>query len=148
MPSVYPIVKIPAAHRGWYPHMGKRDQEVWERYLSRPHPDFVAFAYDVALGGNIPTAPLITEEESLGWQYSTALKIDACAWLLDRVWIIEIKPQATVSALGAAVAYQLVAQRERAFDVPSLPVILCEYCHPDVRWCSTQLGVEVIEVGA
>jgi hypothetical protein len=147
MPTVYPIEKIPASHRGWYPHMGKRDQEVWERYLAGPHPEFISFAYDVALGGLIPSALVISEAEQKGWQYSTALKIDVCAWLPDRVWLIELKPQATVSALGAAIAYTLVARRENAFDVPPLPVIVCEYCHPDVRWCSSQLGVEVIEVG-
>jgi hypothetical protein len=147
MPAVYPIEKFPASGRGHYQHMGKRDVETWERFLARNVAPFVAFAYDVALGGLTPHGPLVTPAEALGWQYATALKIDAVAWLPDQVWVIEVKPSATVSALGAALAYTLVAQREELFEVPIQPVIVCDSVQVDVRWCCEQLGVRVIEVG-
>lgn len=147
MPPVYPLVKVPAAIRGHYQHMAKRDVETWERYLAGPHPDFIAFSYDVAIGGLRPHADTISDTEALGWKYSTALKIDAVAYLPDATWVIEVKPAATVSALGAAIAYTLVADREKVFDTTLVPVIVCDYCQTDVRWAAGLLGVQIIEVG-
>lgn len=145
MPAVFPITRVPATHRGHYPHMSKRDVEVWARFLERRAQDFAAFAYDVAIGGITLDTPLIDQAGRDGWRYNTALKIDACGFQPGRVWIIEVKPEATVSALGAAIAYTLVAKRDRVFDDPLQPTIVCAYCQVDVRWCAAQLGVSVLE---
>lgn len=148
MPAVYPIHRVPATHRGDYRHMAKRDVEVWTRFLAARGDDFAAFAYDVAIGGITLHADGLDQASLDGWRYNTALKIDACGFQPGRVWIIEVKPEATVSALGAAIAYTLVAKRERVFDDPLQPTIVCNYCQVDVKWCAEQLGVVVVEVPA
>jgi hypothetical protein len=128
--------------------MAKRDGEVWARFLDLHAAEFRAFAYDVALGGVALDAPDLAEADRLGWKYTTALRVDACGMTDSEIWIIEVKPNATASALGAAVAYPLVAKRERAFDLPLQPAIVCNYCQPDVKWAALQLGIRVVEVPA
>ena len=141
MPSVYPVEWVPATFRGNYRHMAKRDAAVWERFLLLYTERFDAFAYDVALGG-IP----MEEHERQGWQYSTALKIDAIGRTGDAFWIIEVRPDATVSALGSALTYALVCERDEVVPGPLLPTVVCEYIQPDVRWACGKLGVQIVTV--
>jgi len=148
MPAVYPPRIVPTEHRGDFPHMAKHDAEVWRKFLDARAGEFLGFAYDVAIGGMILTTPALSERELLGWRYNTALKIDACGLRQDGVWIIEVKPDATVSALGAAIAYTLVAERDKVFEGTLSPVIVCAACQVDVKWAAERLGVLVFEVGA
>jgi hypothetical protein len=146
MPAVYEPEWLPATARGRYRHMGKRDAQVWEQFLSMFSERFESFAYDVALGGIVLDMPELTDEDRQAWQYSTALKIDATGKEGDRYWIIEVRPEATVSALGAALCYALVADRDQVFPGKLQAAIVCNSIQPDVKWVSGQLGVEVFQV--
>ena len=148
MPAVYALDVKPPTWRGHYRHMQKRDAAVWEKFLERHAAEFLGFAYDVALGGVVLQLDGVSDEERRGWQYTTALKIDAAGYQSDRVLIIEVRPEAQVSALGAAIAYTLVARRDRVFPLALAPAIVCEYVQPDVKWAAQQLGVLVLEVPA
>ena len=143
---VYPAVWQPFSSRGPYRHMAKRDAAVWETFVKLNPDRFSAVAFDCALGGVITTSDDTEEADRLGWQYTTALKIDVVARDGDRYWIIEVRPEATVSALGAAISYALVADREEAFDGPLQASVLCTYMQPDVKWCCDRLGVQVLYV--
>ncbi len=144
MPAIYPPVLVPPTFRGNYPHMAKLDAAVWTRFLDRDGGNFLGFYYDVALGGSKIEGLQLTAEEILGWQYNTALKLDAVGLTDTQAWIIEVRPNATVSALGSALTYTLVAERDQAFPLPLVPVILCETCQPDVEWACKRLGVTVL----
>jgi len=146
VPPVYPLTLYTPDQLGWYPHMAKRDAEVWIDWLKKHGEAYVAFSYDVALGGTLPAEELGTEEQRRGWQYNTALKIDAVGWQGNQVWVIEVRPDATVSALGAALTYTLVARREQLTELPIVPAIVCRAIQPDVRWACGMLGVQVFQV--
>jgi hypothetical protein len=145
-PAVYPVEWVAATFRGNYRHMAKRDAEVWERFLVLYTERFDAFAYDVALGGVVFDGVPMEDHERQGWQYSTALKIDAIGRSGETYWIIEVRPDATVSALGAALTYALVVERDEVVPGPVLPTVVCQYMQPDVRWACDKLGVQVITV--
>jgi len=146
MPAVYPPVWLPANFRGQYPHMSKRDGQVWEAFL-RIHADrFDAFAYDVALGGIVHDLPGFTDADRLGYQYNTALKIDAVGQTPEEFWIIEVRPEATVSAIGSALVYAMIAERDEVFDGPLVPTVLCNSMQVDCQWAAQQLGIQVIQV--
>lgn len=144
MPTVYPVTAVAVGDVSYYPHMAKRDVELWRRFV-RTHPDmFLAVSYDVALGGRKLQVPDATPEAIAGWQYLTALRIDVVGWMGNQAWIIEVRPDATVSALGAAICYTLVAKREEFSGLQLVPAILCDGIQPDVEWCAQQLGVQVL----
>lgn len=144
--AVYPLEWHPTTFRGDYPHFAKRDAPVWTRYLDLNADRFDAFAYDVALGGATVPEAMGTEEERRGWQYVTALKIDAVGLTPERVWIFEVRPEATVSALGSVITYGLVAERDAVFDREVARAIVCEAMQPDVAWACGRLGVAVFRV--
>jgi hypothetical protein len=121
--------------------MAKRDAAVWARFLARRGRDFLAVTYDVALGGVQATAA--DEALAQGWQYSTALKIDAVLWEARGAWIVEVRPWVQAGALGNVLCYLLVAQRERFTRLPMRPMLVCEGIQPDVRWVAGELGIRV-----
>jgi len=146
MPPVYPVQLLPATFRGHYPHMARLDSVVWTRFLAGPPAAFLGYAYDVAVGGWKIEGLELQPQDALGWQYNTALKVDVCGLTSDEVWVIEVRPEATVSALGAALTYALVLDREAVFELPLRPVIVCETMQPDVEWACGKLGVRVVKV--
>jgi len=145
-PAVYEPVWIPATFRGHYRHMAKRDAAVWEEFIKLHSERFEAFAYDVALGGLRIEGLDLPEADQRGYQYSTALKIDAVGKEGDRYWIIEVRPEAQVSALGACFTYALVAERDEVFPGALQPAIVCNAIQPDVKWACDNLGVQVFTV--
>lgn len=146
MPSVYPPNVLPASFRGSYPHMARRDGEIWVRFLANPPADFLGYAYDVAVGGWRLEGLDLDDATKLGWQYNTALKVDAVGLTATEAWVIEVRPEATVSALGAALCYAMVLDREQVFELPLRPVVCCEQMQPDVEWACGQLGIRVVKV--
>jgi hypothetical protein len=146
MPAVYPPQLLPAGFRGVYPHMARRDTEVWTRFLDAHASEYNGFAYDVAIGGWKIEGLALTEADQLGWQYNTALKVDACGVTAAEVHVIEVRPEATVSALGAALTYTMVLEREEVFALPMRPMVVCLTMQTDVEWACRQLGIEVVKV--
>lgn len=126
--------------------MAKRDGEVWERFLVLYAEKFDAFAYDVALGGIRYDVPGQEEQDAIGYQYSTALKIDAVGRTEDTYWIIEVRPEATVSAIGSTLTYTMVCERDQVFDRPMVPTVVCNSMQVDCFWACGELGIQVIQV--
>lgn len=159
---------VPLQRGRHYRHMAKRDVEVWERFIERQRRAWLGVAYDVALGG-MPAAQAratagqlaaldagsLTDDEQAealtaaiaeGYQYSTALKVDAVLMADDRLVLVEVRPWAHAGTLGNALCYTLVAQREQISELPMAPMIVCEGIQRDIRWVAEQLGVQVVEV--
>ena len=146
MPAIYPMTLYLPEQQAHYPHMAKRDVELWERFLAAHGKEFLAFSYDVALGGSRLTIPDAPEADLTAWRYSTGLKIDAIGWQSNQAWIIEVRPEATVSAYGSAVVYTLVARREELTTLPLIPTVVCEAIQPDVEWAARMTGVQLFKV--
>jgi hypothetical protein len=121
--------------------MAKRDAAVWQRFLTRKGGDFLAVTYDVALGG--VAAAAADDALAAGWQYSTALKVDAVLWEARGAWLVEVRPWVQAGALGNVLCYLLVAQRERFTTLPMRPMIVCEGIQPDVAWVAKELSIRV-----
>lgn len=146
MSPVYPINIIPATFKGNYPHMSKLDRAVWEKFLTARAAEFTGFAYDVALGGRVVEGLPLDEPTALGWQYNTAVKIDAVAFKDSEAWVIEVKPEAHVSAFGAALAYTLLLEKDATLPQKLIPTIVCEAVQPDVEWVCAQLNIQIVRV--
>lgn len=143
---VYELAWTALQKSGDYPHMGKRDAEIWERFLDRFTEQFDLVAYDVALGGFALTEEQLTEDERLGWRYSTALKVDVVLARAGEVWVIEVRPHAGVSAIGGALCYATMAEQDGFTPEPIIPAVVTDRASPDIRFCAEQLGVTLIAV--
>lgn len=134
MPTVYPIAWEPPAITGRYRNLRRRDLAVWERWLAAHADEFDAVAYDVAVGGLEPVDPELREQDRLGWKYTTALKIDVLLQDDAGVWVIEVKPAASISAIGAALGYPRVLERDEPELVIAGAGIVCEHLPADIEW--------------
>lgn len=143
---VYPPNWRPTVLDGDYPHMAKHDARIWERFLLRYGQQFTRAAYDVALGGVLIAAVAGDERTALGYRYSTALKVDAVLERERDCWVIEVKPDAGVSAIGAALCYAELAAVDRFTHLELLPVVVTDRASEDIKYCAEQLGVIVVEV--
>ena len=146
MPVYEPLVVRPVKS-GHYPHMAKHDAVIWERFLAQYTPRIAGVAYDVALGGMVIDSALGDEATRLGWQYETALKVDAMVLMERDCWIVEVRPRANVSSVGSALCYVEAAKRDGFTTRPLLPVIVTDSASPDIQFCCAQLGVLLIQVG-
>jgi len=141
---VYPLEWQAPIKTGRYPHMAKHDARLWELFLEQFGGNFLAISYDVALGGLISDEPGLDEGERLGWQYSTAFKIDAVAAREEEVWIIEVKPNASASALGQALCYTVLAEDDDLSPLPLIPTVVTDRASADIKRCAEALGVQLI----
>jgi len=146
MPAVRPFTILPPDFRGNYPHMAKRDLEIWTAFLQQHSTEYSGFAYDVALGGVQLDAPGLDPIDVEAWRWNTALRIDAVGFRGAEAIIFEVKPGAYVNAVGGVLCYGLTALRDKVFDVPVRMAIACAYAQIDVRYVCQQLNIELWEV--
>jgi hypothetical protein len=142
---VYPVVPERVELSGRYPHMAPADTVIWERFLEATGAQFAAVAYDVALGGSIPSDPALSDAERRGWQYVTAKKIDAVLYLPREAWIVEVKPSASLAAVGQVLGYTLLAQRDPFTHLPLVPVIVTDTMSADTKYVCDEFGIDYLE---
>ena len=93
-------------------HMGPRDRAIWRRFLTKYEDDFDLFKYDVLCGPK-----LRVEKEDVPWlgdlsERLMALRIDVIGYKKGEAWLIEVKPNAGLSALGQLMAYRYYLRPE------------------------------------
>jgi hypothetical protein len=143
---VYPLLFEPIVKTGRYHHMARRDFVVWERWIDAHRSEYARVAYDVALGGVISALPGTTPEQQRGFQYVTALKIDALLDRGDGLTIVEVRPEASVSAIGAALCYEIMLLRDLPEARVEARLIVCEFASVDIVACARDLGVSLVKV--
>ena len=89
-----------------YLHMMPVEVPLWERFLSEHQEYFDSFSYDVHVGEGIPANPLWPENIKAMAKYVTQKRIDAVGYRKGEVWIIEVKPDAGLSAIGQLLSYK------------------------------------------
>ena len=124
-----------------YPHIAPRDEIIWNKYID-DHPDyFSSVDYDVRVGTGqtIKAKPhAMTAEE---WRAHTQKRIDVVGYKDDLIYIVELKPSASFSAIGQAVSYALLYRAEFNPKGKILPTIITDREILDVRNLCNQQGI-------
>ncbi len=129
-----------------YPHMMAMDVDVWSRYLADPVAPIKEVWYDVHVGGavEVPGGP-----ESLEGRIAAGItrkRIDVVAAVGGGYWVVEVKPFASMLALGQVVSYHRLFVLEYRPDGETSPVIVCENADPDLLDEFEAAGVLVVTV--
>jgi len=143
MPA-YPIEWAPPVLIGAYPNMARRDALIWEAYLRTEPLGLVRVAYNVSMAGVVPNQPDHSEAMLQGFAYSTGAKPDVILDFGAQWWVAEVKPSATLGAVGQALGYALLAEREALFDGDLLPTIITDNVAPYMLWVCEQLAINLI----
>lgn len=84
------------------------DVAVWDRFLDLYGHEFVGFRYDVHVGGEVERQSAWTKKIFHMASWLAAKRIDAVGYKAGETWIIEVKPEAGVTAIGQLVAYKML----------------------------------------
>lgn len=141
MPGKYPAEKL---HK--YPHLMVGDIRIWEQYLEVGDPEYDSYDYDVHVGEGVkPSESWDTKVKAMALALSEK-RIDVLAWKGNEPTIIEVKPQAALSAIGQVLSYgELYVVRYPA-NIRPLMMILTDFEMPDIYWLCKRFGIRYVVV--
>jgi len=129
-----------------FPHMFPKDIAIWKRYYEKNKDSYINFEYDVKVGSipqfpeNLP--PEIYKMGEILWKK----RIDVVGYKPDRIEIIEVKPNAGLSAFGQVLGYKLIFEKEKKPALPVVAVLITDYPKQDIASLSPSFGVELVIV--
>jgi hypothetical protein len=135
------IPRFGAEQLSKYPHMFPRDIEIWHKFLEIYAADYEGFDYDLKVGSGIDYSWEPDKALRRGAFINSKKRIDAVGYQSDQIVIFEVKPDATASAIGQAVSYSHLYEKEYAPALKCVPAIVTNREVPDTRRLTEQFGV-------
>ena len=127
-----------------YPHMLSEDTDVWTKYLQRPVKPILEVWYDVHVGSGMADH---FAGDALGTRIASGVlrkRIDAVCLLEDSIWVVEIKPLASMLALGQVISYYRMFVSEYSIIRRVFPVVICDAVDEDLISTYRAAGVGLI----
>lgn len=115
-----------------YPHMLAEDVAVWSKFLASVVTPIKEVWYDVHCGQSVllPVgADHLIERIARG---ITRKRIDVVCHVGGGYWVVEIKPMASMLALGQALSYSRLFAKEYVVDGEIWPVVVCDSIDEDL----------------
>jgi len=126
-----------------YPHMLHEDVAVWSKFLEKMQAVIKAVWYDVHVGKPVPVqvdGSTIQKKVAAG---VTRKRIDVVCAVGPEFWVIEVKPNANMTALGQAFSYTRLFSMEYDTYRPVKAVVVCDSFDADMAVPFEELGVMV-----
>ncbi len=121
-----------------YPHMGPEDKAIWERFIDANPDAFEICAYDVPVG-SVPEFDTVVSPTTGGdAERLYKKKIDVLAIKGEVLFIIELKPSASATALGQVSAYKTLFKREYAPKQVLQAMIITDELRPDMEFLAEE----------
>ena len=131
--------------RPHYPHMLAEDNAVWTMFLEQNFERLHEVWYDVRVGRPVKLAADATEMEIKIARGLTRKRIDVVGWDGGSYWVIEVKPFASMLAVGQVISYARMFAMEYVIKGRVVPVIVCSTLDEDLTDEFKELGILVIE---
>lgn len=129
-----------------YPHMLAEDTEIWTSYLSDPTDEILEVWYDVHLGQNMLLDENASEMDKRIADGISRKRVDVVCRVQGGYWVVEIKPLASMYALGQVLSYTRLFSQEYIYSGFLHPVVICKVLDEDLRDDFELSGVIVITV--
>ena len=108
----------PPTWAGTPKRMSKEDYALWQIYQATELEGATAVYFDVLLGKGQAAGQQETEEERKFWREKTQLRADVVVEYPDRVRVVELRINASVSTIGRTQAYQMLLKDDNPFGKP------------------------------
>ena len=131
---------------GDYPHMGRADSFLWDRFLRDSPGYFQAPSYDVRVGEGAELPGALEEPYRTMATQLSQKRIDVVALRRGERYIIEIKPCPGTSALGQLLTYRTLYALEHPEESAPEMALLCARLDRDDRLALERQGVRVLLV--
>ena len=129
-----------------YPHMLEGEATIWTRFLEQTDLEFDKIIYDLHLGEGQPFKPgepPFMKDLRLA---VTRKRVDAVGETESDIWIFEVKPRVSMSALGQLVTYFELYHAEYSPIKPVMLAAIGESQAPDIRPTFDLYAVNIIIV--
>lgn len=124
-----------------YPHMFPRDIGIWDRFLAQNGGNYSGFDYDLKVGSGRDYSAEPDKMLRRGAFTNSKKRIDAIGYQPHQITIFEVKPDATASAIGQALAYCRLYEKEFAPEIKCIPAIVTDSEIPDTRRLTKDMEV-------
>ncbi|MEK7179966.1 MAG: hypothetical protein AAB706_00665 [Patescibacteria group bacterium] len=132
--------------RPQYPHMSPSDTEIWNRYIDKFPNAYLTCQYDFHIGDTAPFNTLMDDGTDLNQDKLYRLRIDVVAADKEKISVIEVKPNAGVSALGQLEKYTELFIRDETPFIPVDMVLITDKELPNIDYLCKKAGVKLIIV--
>lgn len=137
-PGRYPYGKLSN-----YERLRPEDVKVWEKYMAANPNKPWRMDYDVKVGlGRTPLEDLSPELQK-DWKDLTRKRIDCVAWDAADIYIIEVKPMASLGALGQLLGYSQLWEDFHNSGRRVRPLLVCSSLDPDTARVAQASGIEI-----
>ena len=129
-----------------YPHMLAEDTEVWSKFLADPMDAISEVWYDVHVGQAVLLPVGASDLDKRIARGLTRKRIDVVCAVSGGLWVVEVKPVASMVALGQVLTYQRLFIEEYRPTREVLGVVVCDSIDRDLFREFEADGVMVITV--
>lgn len=126
-----------------YPHMLKRDAEIWHRFIEQNPGKFLHCIYDLHVGDGAPIEDDTPPRDAYAWKRVTQWRADVAAWDGNALYMIEVKPNAKASAIGQALGYKILYLDNNKTGIKVVPVVLTDNAFGETEKFAAAVGVEM-----
>jgi len=126
-----------------YAHMRVWEEKIMDKFLEKIK--FPAtWQFDVHLHvQDRKDISYMSENEKFLFNQATAKRIDAVGETVDRIYVVEVKDRLRPSAVGQALTYKLLYERQFKPAKLVVPAIITEFTDPDMEFVCEKFGIRV-----
>jgi hypothetical protein len=115
-----------------FPHLGPEDEAIWRKFIEQNPSEYSTVEYDVRVGEGRDYSEHPNDEYKADMIHLSKKRIDVIGFKLDEVHIIELKPKASLSAIGQVLCLKELYKRQNKTSLKIKPVIITDELLPDV----------------
>ena len=124
-----------------YPHLGPEDAKIWDTFIQNNPEYFESVEYDLRVGEGRDYSEHPDDQYKADMIHLSKKRIDVVGFRLNEIYIIELKPNANMSAIGQVVGLTKLYQAENKTTRKIYPVIITDEILPDMANLCGQMGV-------
>lgn len=133
----------PTIWTGRPPHMAAADLPLWREWIHSHHHHFDALFFDAALGTAPDPGPEQPENYRYAWIRLNRYRADVIAVSPTGWTIIEVRPRAGASAIGALLTYRQAWFLDPPDDRPVTLILVTDQVRPEIAALARQSGILV-----
>ena len=126
--------------------MSKLDTEIWNRFLDKYSDAYDSVQYDFHVGEAPPFNTLMDDDEDKNQDKLYRFRIDAIGFGKESIDIIEVKPNARLTALGEVENYRMLYVRDEEPQLPVGMVIITDKEMPNMGYLCKAKGIKLVVV--
>lgn len=119
--------KYDLAYLGIPPMMSQEDFKIWQIWKHKIKENFEGVYFNVHVGDGIDPGENVDEKFKRFWVQKTQLRIDVLVVYPDRVEIVELRHNASTSAIGRVLAYRDLYEFDDPFKLPVFLRIVSDF---------------------